>query len=268
LDRKEAARRRYLRKLDRQRRANNQDNYRADGTVKPRSQRKPWMASVGQKSTRAILQEVLRALAAHRKSLQGQVVNEVLAIGNRIRTEKVNKRSWATLWGRSVGHKAPGMFQAALERKTLASGGAFAEVSTWTTYLSSRCLCGARAKKELCNRKHECGCAFVPPGTFVDRDEFSAFLVLFCQEGRLDERVAREAWTAWGVDTLLCASSDVKQAANGEAWPSFRGGDPRQSGSQRRDSSVRKATGLSRGERVAEASLFLGAKAPPGTPVL
>lgn len=268
LDRKEAARRRYLRKLDRQRRANNPDNYRPDGTVRPRSQRKPWVASAGQKTTRATLQEVLRALAAHRKSLQGQVVNEVLTIGNRVRTEKVNKQAWAKLWGRSVGHKAPGLFQASLERKVLATAGTFEEVPTWSTYLSSRCLCGKRAKKNLSNRKHECGCAFVPPGTFVDRDEFSAFLVLFCQEGLLDERAAMEAWAAWGVDTLLCALSDVKQAANGEAWPSFRGGDPRQSGSQRRGSSVREATGSSRGERAAEASLFLGAKAHPGTPVL
>jgi hypothetical protein len=42
LDRTETARRRYLRKLDRQRRANNPGNYRPNGTVKPRSQRKPW----------------------------------------------------------------------------------------------------------------------------------------------------------------------------------------------------------------------------------
>jgi len=265
LDRREAARRRYLRKLDRQRRANNPDNYRANGTVKPRSQRKPWQASKGQRATRAILAETLRVMAAQRKSLQGQVVNAVLTVGNRISTEKVDKRCWAKLWGRSVGHKAPGLFEASLGRKAISSGGSFDLFSTWTTFLSSRCLCGKREKKSLNNRKHQCGCAYVPVGTFVDRDEFSAFLALFSQEGLLDERKARESWTAWGVDILLHASTSIKQAANGEAWPPFRGGDPRQSGSQRSGSSVREVQGLPRGERSAEASLFLGAKAPPGT---
>ena len=268
LDRKEAARRRYLRKLDRQRRANNPDNYRENGTIKPRAQRQRWQASRGQERTRKGLAETLRVMAAHRKSLQGQVVHAVLATGNQIVTEKVNVRSWAKLWGRSVGHKAPGLFQASCGCRAAATGGGQLEVSTYETYLSSRCLCGKRVKKELKERKHECGCAFVPIGTFVDRDEFSAFLALHCQGGLLDEQAARKAWWAWGVDILLCASSQLKQVANGDACHPLREGDPRQSDSQRRGSSVREATGSPRGERTAEVSLFLGAKAPPGTPVL
>jgi hypothetical protein len=56
-------------------------------------------------------------------------------------------------------------------------------VSTYSTFLSSRCLCGARKKKKtLSERKHFCGCEYVPEGTFVDRDEFSAFLAMFSQE--------------------------------------------------------------------------------------
>jgi putative transposase len=193
LNRQEAARRRYLRKLDRQRRANNPDNYRPDGTVKPRNQGNPWRSSLAMVRTRAALAEILRALAAHRKSLQGELAHKVLAHGNRVHVEKVDKRAWSKLWGRSVGHKAPGMFQARVKILAEASGGFQDEVPTQTTCLSSRCLCGKRRKKALRERHHECGCACIPPGTWVDRDEFSAFLAVHCRKGLLDEQEAGEA---------------------------------------------------------------------------
>jgi hypothetical protein len=247
LDRKEAARRRYLRKLDRQRRANNPENFRENGTVKPRSQRKRWESSERQDATRAVLQETLRAMAAQRKSLQGQVVHQVLALGNEVVTEKVNKRAWAKLWGRSVGHKAPGMFETRLAIVAGSTGGSMEQVPTRTTYMSSRCLCGKRTRKELKERKHTCGCEFIPAGMHADRDEFSAFLAFHCQGGVLDEQAARKSWLAWGAECLLRSSSSVKETANGEALPSLRGQRPRRSGSisngpkQRREAGGGKA---------------------------
>lgn len=231
LDRQEAARRRFLRRLDHQRRANNPGNYREDGTVRPRSQRNPWRSSGRQEATRAALAEVLRAMAAQRKSLQGQAVNQVLALGTEIVTEKLDLLSWAKLWGRSVGHKAPGLFQSSLGRKAAARKGGLEEVPTRTTYLSSRCLCGKRVKKELKERKHACGCAFIPGGMHVDRDEFSAFLAFHCREGKLDEGAARESWQAWGADCLLRSPSSVKETANGEVLPSLRAREARRSSS-------------------------------------
>ena len=223
LDRTEAARRRYLRKLDRQRRANNPGNYRPNGTVKPRSQRKPWQASARQKFTQGVLAELLRGMAAHRKSLQGKLVNDLLALaGNQVITEQVNVRSWAKLWGRSVGHKAPGLFQSSYGRKAEASGGSMEMVSTKATYLSSRCLCGKRTKKLLSERKHTCGCEFIPEGMHTDRDEFSAFLALHCQGGTLDEGYARESWLSWGANCLLRLSSGNTETANGKATPTLR----------------------------------------------
>jgi len=240
LDRKESARRRYLRRLDRQRRANNPENYREDGTVLPRSQRKPWKASRAQMVTRAALAEVLRAMAAQRKSLQGELAHQILALGNQVVTEKVDKRSWAKLWGRSVGHKAPGMLEARLKVLAEASGGSLEQVSTRETYLSSRCLCGLRRKKPLSERKHICGCTFVPEGTEVDRDEFSAFLAMHCQGGLLDEEAARESWRAWGADCLLRPLSSVKEAANGEALPPLRAREARRSGSVAQEAGQRR----------------------------
>ncbi len=241
LDRTEAARRRYLRKLDRQRRANNPGNYRPNGTVKPRSQRKPWQASARQKATQGVLAELLRGMAAHRKSLQGKLVNDLLALaGNQVVTEQVNVRSWAKLWGRSVGHKAPGLFQSSYGRKAEASGGSMEMVSTRATYLSSRCLCGKRTKKLLSERKHTCGCEFIPEGMHTDRDEFSAFLALHCQGGTLDEGSARESWLSWGADCLLRLSSGNTETANGAALPSLRVREPRRSSSTDHEAGQRR----------------------------
>ena len=241
LDRVEATRRRYLRKLDRQRRANNPDNYRPNGTVKPRSQRKPWQASASQKATQGVLAELLRGMAAHRKSLQGKLVNDLLALaGNQVITEQVNVRSWAKLYGRSVGHKAPGLFQSAYGRKAEASGGSMEMVSTYKTYLSSRCLCGKRKKKLRDERKHTCGCEFIPEGMHADRDEFSAFLAFHCQGGPLDEGSARQSWLSWGADCLLRLSSGNTETANGAALPTLRVREPRRSSSTDHEAGQRR----------------------------
>jgi hypothetical protein len=249
LDRKEAARRRYLRRLDRQRRANNPENYQANGTVKPRPQRRPWKSSARQRSTRKSLAETLRAMAAHRKSLQGQVANRILSLGNQVVAEKLDIRAWAKRWGRSVGHKAPGMFQQALHRKAMASGGTFETVATWNTYLSSRCLCGKRTKKALSERKHLCSCTHVLQETWVDRDSFSAFLALHCHEGKLDEEAAKKSWQAWGADCLLRSPSSNNQAAKGEAMPPPRARKARQSSSTEHMSGQRRKAGRKARER-------------------
>ncbi len=241
LDRAESARRRYQRKLDRQRRANNPGNYRPNGAIVPRSQRKPWQASARQKATRGVLAELQRGMAAHRKSIQGKLVNDLLALaGNQVITEQVNVRSWAKLWGRSVGHKAPGLFQSAYARKAEGSGGTFEMVSTRATYLSSRCLCGKRTKKLMSERKHLCGCEFIPEGMHADRDEFSAFLALHCHGGTLDEGSARASWRSWGADCLLRLSSGTTETANGEALPTLRVRESRQSSSTDHEAGPRR----------------------------
>ena len=253
LERKEAARRRYLRHLDRQRRANNPGNFNVDGTVK--KGRKDWKVSGRQKTIQNRLANVFRTQAAHRKSIQGALAHEVLALGNQIITEKVDKRSWAKLFGRSVGHKAPGMFEMRVGTLAKASGGDFEQVSTPKTFLSSRCLCGKRKKKPLSERKHMCGCTWVPDGTYVDRDEFSAFLALFSQGSALDEGRSREAWIQWGADSLLRSSSDPSQMAPGKALPSRRARDTRKSDSTEHRSGQRRKVGPIRGRRALVGSI-------------
>jgi putative transposase len=100
-----ADRQRHMRRLerqrDRQRRAANADNYRPAGRVKPGSL--TWHKSGRQRRTDARLAELHRQLAAHRQSLHGQLVNDILALGDQIYLEQLSYRAFQRRFGRSVG---------------------------------------------------------------------------------------------------------------------------------------------------------------------
>ena len=61
--------------LDRQRRANNPQNYEENGTIK--KGRKTWLRSERQKNTQKSLAEMQRRTAAHRKNLHGSLLNSL-----------------------------------------------------------------------------------------------------------------------------------------------------------------------------------------------
>jgi hypothetical protein len=82
--------RRLERKLDRQRRANNPQNYDEKGRIKKhRKQRLSWKRSRGYLATRRRLAHQEHKLAAHRKSLHGRLVREIIHVGNEIHIEKI-----------------------------------------------------------------------------------------------------------------------------------------------------------------------------------
>ena len=93
--------RRLERKLDRQRRANNPQNFDEKGRVKKAGKQRPaWRNSKGYLATQRRLAHRERKLAAHRKSLHGRLVHEIVHIGNVIRIEKISykgclARAWA-----------------------------------------------------------------------------------------------------------------------------------------------------------------------------
>lgn len=163
------------RKLDRQRRANNPDNYNPDGTVK--KGRSKWHSSRRYLKTRSQLANLHRRQAAHRRSLHGKLVNDILRHGNTIYLEKVSYKGWQKLFGKSINYRAPGMFVAELTRKAEAAGGSVTEFPTRGTALSQMCQCGRKAKKKLSTRWHNCSC-----GVSVQRDLYSAFLARHVKE--------------------------------------------------------------------------------------
>jgi hypothetical protein len=59
--------------------------------------------------TRQRKAEKERKLAAHRKSLHGRKVHEIVAVGNTVILEKISYKAWQKQYGKSVGLRAPGM---------------------------------------------------------------------------------------------------------------------------------------------------------------
>jgi putative transposase len=207
--------RRWQRQLDRQRRANNPENYHPDGTIKPGPKR--WRQSDRQRRTQAQLAESYRRQAAHRQSLHGQLVNRVLRLGDTIQLERLSYRAFQRRFGRSVGRRAPGRFVEHLKRKAASAGATVVEFPTRTTRLSQVChQCGVVALKPLSQRWHRCDCGIV-----AQRDLYSAFLATCVEGERLNAGRAATAWP--GVDWLLQAALSDLQPANGRPLPSSFG---------------------------------------------
>ena len=208
--------RRLQRKIDRQRRAANPNDYNPDGTAKKGV--RVWRQSARQRKTGAKLAELHRKQAAYRKALHGQMVNRVLRLGNVIKLEKVSYRSFQRNFGQSVNFRAPGTFVRELKRKAESAGARVDEFPTRTTRLSQVCHgCGTLERKPLAQRWHICEC-----GVSAQRDLYSAFLASCVEGERLDAGRAQQAWP--GVDLLLQAAlSRIEQPASGGHLPASFG---------------------------------------------
>ena len=200
--------RRLQRKLTRQRRANNPQNYDAKGRVKKGHLR--WKDSRGYKATCRRLASAERKLTAHRKSLHGQLAHEIVRSGNSITTEKLSYKAWQKQYGKSVGAHAPGMFIERLKRTVTRTGGILHEVPTRSTKLSQYCHgCGTYVKKPLWQRWHQCACGIGP----VQRDLYSAFLAAHLDLRTFVPSIAQATWER-AETRLRAAIEDVQQRAN------------------------------------------------------
>ena len=214
--------RKLQRKLDRSLRATNPDNYNKNGTVK---KGKKFKKSNRYKAVSQHLDETDRILAAHRKSLHGKDINEIIAMGTRIQTENVSYKGWQKRYGRSINMRAPSMFMNSLKRKAENAGGYLIEFPTQITKLSQTChICEEAVKKPLSQRWHEC-C-----GIRMQRDLYSAFLAkcVDIRTGVLD--IARAGMLWQGLEPVLSeAVSRAKQTAIGRRNPVSFGFDRIQS---------------------------------------
>jgi transposase len=218
--------RKLQRKLDRSLRATNPDNYNKNGTVK---NGKKFKTSNRYKTVSKDLAETDRILAAHRKSLHGKDINEIIATGTRIQTENVSYKGWQKRYGRSINMRAPSMFMNSLKIKAENAGGYLFEFPTQTTKLSQTChICEQAVKKTLSKRWHIC-C-----GIRMQRDLYSAFLAKCVDKetSALDIARAKDLWQ--GMESILSdAISRAKQTAIGKVCPASFGftGIQSQSGS-------------------------------------
>src|SRR6056297_1472566 len=134
LDDLEKEKRILKRKLDRQRRANNSDNYNEDGTVKEKLNLN-WVESNNYIKTKNKLKEVIRKQKYLRKKAHEELANYILSLGNEIYVEKMNfkglqrkaknttinkktgKYSSKKRFGKSIANKAPGLLIKIINRK-------------------------------------------------------------------------------------------------------------------------------------------------------
>jgi transposase len=214
--------RRLQRKMSRSRRATNPDNYNPNGTLK--KGKKKWNNSNTYLKIRSAKANLERKLAAHRKSLHGELVNTILRTGDTIKLEKLSYKAFQKLFGKSVGKRAPGMFVSHLASKAERAGGKVVEIPTHRTKLSQTCQCGRVRKKKLSQRVHRCEC-----GVVAQRDLYSAFLakhiepdtfVLQVSQLLVDwQSVELRLWAAW-------RTASENKPATGRILPSSFGRCP------------------------------------------
>ena len=200
--------RRLQRKMERQRRANNPDNFDEKGRIK--KGRLHWKESKRYKATRRQHANTERKLAAHRKSLHGHLAHRIAQVGSTITIEKTSFQAWQKQYGRSIGLRAPGMFVAHVTRIVAKTGGTLREVSASKTKLSQYChQCGQYHKKPLAQRWHQCLCGCGP----VQRDLYSAFLLAYLEPQHTRPSINQHVWE--GAEPRLRAVMEgLHQRAN------------------------------------------------------
>ncbi|GHO49726.1 hypothetical protein [Ktedonospora formicarum] len=165
-----------------------------------------------------------RKLAAHRKSLHGRTVHEVMALGSTIILEKISYKAWQKRFGTSVGLRAPGMFVAFLRHTAVPLWGLQARAALWwrvptrTTALSQWCHgCGTKVKKPLSERWHQCECGVGP----VQRDLYSAFLASSLDPADPIPSCARYQPYWEGAEARLRAAHErlIQRAKEGQVLP-------------------------------------------------
>jgi hypothetical protein len=216
--------RRLQRRMERQRRAANPKHYDEQGRPKKRGKRSaPWKQSRGYQVTRRRKATKERKLAAHRKSLHGRLVHQIVAVGHTIITEKLSYKGWQKRYGRSVGLRAPGMLIDHLRRTVASTGGTLHEVPTRSTKLSQFCHgCGQTVKKPLWQRWHQCACGIGP----VQRDLYSAFLAAYLDPAADPTPSCAQYVVPWeGAEARLRAAHERAQerAKEGQVLPRSMG---------------------------------------------
>ena len=216
--------RRLQRKMDRQRRAANPGNYDEKGRINKAGgkRRLRWKSSKSYEKTRRRKAAQERKLAAHRKSLHGQKVHEIVAIGNTVILEKISYKAWQKQYGQSVELRAPGMFIQHVETHRCKYGRHPAR-SSHTHDQAHPILprVWQDVKKPLSQRWHHCACGVGP----VQRDLYSAFLAAYLDPADPIPSCAQYVIPWEGAEARLrLAHERVQQRANeGQSLPRSMG---------------------------------------------
>lgn len=185
------------RKLDRQRRANNPDNFNENGTVKKgiridgRLTKLKWSKSNKYIKTRNKLREIQRKQASIRKQSHERLANYILNLGDKIYVEDMNYRGLQARakettinkktgkynkkrrFGKSLANKAPSMFLTILDNKLKYNGTQLYKIDTRSAKASQyNHVEDEYIKKNLNERWNDF------ENYKIQRDLYSAFLIM------------------------------------------------------------------------------------------
>ena len=185
----ENEKRKLLRKLDRQRRANNPNNYNKDGTIK-HGIKLTWNKSNKYIKTQNKLKELQRKQADIRKQSHSKLANHIVSLGDRVLVESMNykglqarskdttknkngKYNKKKRFGKSLANKAPSMFLTILDNKLKWHGRELLRINTQKVKASQyNHFEDKYIKKELSERWNDFG------EFKVQRDLYSSFLIM------------------------------------------------------------------------------------------
>lgn len=179
-----------MRKLDRQRRSNNPDNYNKDGTIK-KGIKLNWIKSNRYIKTQNELRELQRKQADIRKQSHNKLANYLVSLGNKILVEAMNfkglqrcakkttinkktgKCNKKKRFGKSLANKAPSMFLTILDNKLKWHEEKLLKIDTFKVKASQyNHIEDKYIKKELSERWNDFG------QFKIQRDLYSSFLIM------------------------------------------------------------------------------------------
>lgn len=224
--------RRINRVLDRSRRACNPMMFREDGTIVPKSQLPPecidrrgcrrWVRSKRYLRLESLRRELYRRQRELRVQQHNELANKLIGFGSQHFIEEMRFRGLAKRaketkkndkgkymrkkrFGKSISNKAPAAFVNILERKVVDAGGTFQKVNTFTVKASQLNHITETYTKKNLNRRWN----IMPDGTKVQRDLYSAFLIMNVDDslGKVDIHLCNETYEQF----LKLHSKEIKR---------------------------------------------------------
>lgn len=151
--------RRLQRKLDRQRRASNPDNYNADGTAKPREQCAPWVHSNKSRRTEARIAKLHQHIANARQDAAHKMTSQIARDYGVVVVEDLNVRGMMQnrKLAKAIADAALYEKRRQLTYKTELHGGVVIVVDRWYPSSKTCSACGwVHAELRLSDREWTC----------------------------------------------------------------------------------------------------------------
>lgn len=231
---------RLNRKADRQRRANNPDNYNENGTIKKnnRNFHKRWKVSHNQKLTYDKIKELYQKRSNKLSQFQNQLANEIVTMGDEIVIETMNfqalqKKAKKTekskktgrckkkkRFGKSISIHAPSQLVGKVKRRLAYFGGTLLEIKTTKMRASQyNHITGEYMSSDLNKRWKE-----LIPDLWIQRDLYSAFLLFNVKdEETIDDKLCMQTFDNFYESHNRLISELKRQKKEGKHFPSCMG---------------------------------------------